>query len=75
MLFMLLVFVPPVPVCSLLFVLEVFELDIRLMPLFEPATVHPIFAIVPVVIIPVIRVVHSPLFPFVPFVIPVILWR
>jgi hypothetical protein len=69
----MLVFVPPVPVCPLLFVLEVFELDVGLVPLFQPAPVHLIFAIVPVVIVLVIWVVDSPFFPLVPLVIPIIL--
>src|SRR5258708_7767379 len=70
-----LMFVPPVPVRSLLFVLEVFELGIGLMALFQPERVDPIFAIGPVVMVLVIRVSHPPFFPFVSFVIPIILWR
>jgi hypothetical protein len=73
----LFVLVPPVPVLSLLFSLEALVVDIRLMALFQPMAISLIFALIPVVIIPVVGVIDpSPtffaLFPFVSLVI--VLW-
>jgi len=71
---MLRVFVPPVPVSPLLFVFELFELDVRLVPIFQPAPVHSILAIVPAVIVLVIPVVYPPFIALVPLMVPIILW-
>jgi hypothetical protein len=75
--FMLLMFMAPAPVCFLLPVLQPLIINVSFVPLIQPPAVHSVLALIPVVIIPMIRIVYPmfalfALFSFVPLVI--ILW-
>ena len=74
-LFMLFVLVPPSPVLFLLSAAETVVFDVRAMALLQPTAVDLILAIVPIVVVPAIRVVYPTfaLFPFMAFVISIIL--
>ena len=72
--FVFLMVMAPSPVRTLFFVLEMFVIDIRFVPRFQPAPVHLVFPPIPVVIVPVIRVIH-PSFSFLLLVPLVIILR
>lgn len=61
-LFVLLVRVPPIPVSPLLIVLQVFVVDVSLVPAIQPVPVRAIFMAIPVVIILVVRIVDPAIF-------------
>jgi hypothetical protein len=70
----LFVLVAPLPVCSLLFVVEPLVIHVSLMPLVEPAAIHLVFTLIPVVIVTMIRIIDAlfttfVLFAFMSFVI------
>ena len=70
-LFVLLVLVTPFPILALPLVVEMFIIDIGLVPLFQPVPIDVILPPIPVVIILVIWIVYSSLalFLLVPFMI------
>ena len=59
-------FVAISPVCSPLRSVESVEGAINFMPFSSPAAIPAVFAVVPLVIIPVVAVIISPLVPFAP---------
>jgi len=74
---MLPMLVAPLPVIALKPSVKPVIGYVRFVPLLQPVTVSLVFALIPVVIILVIAVVYPmlPLFLFVTFMIPIVLWR
>src|SRR6202042_693122 len=69
---MLFMALPPIPILPLIFLLEVFVIDVDHVPSFQPVPIRIILDFVPVVIVLVIGIVHASGLFLVPFVI--ILW-
>jgi hypothetical protein len=65
MLLVLFMGMPPTPVGSLPITPQVFIVNVSLVPAFEPVPILAIFAVIPVVIILVVRIVDSAVFPLV----------
>ena len=59
-------FVAKLPVCSLLRTPYLVEGTISLMPFLPPVPVPAVFAVIPLMVVPVVAVVVSPLVSFVP---------
>jgi hypothetical protein len=58
-LFVLLMAVPPVPIVPLSFALEAAIIDVSLVSLLQPASVSLVLALVPIVVVLMIRVIHT----------------
>jgi hypothetical protein len=60
-------FVAILPVCSLLRAPHLVEGTVRLMPFLPPVPVPAVFAVIPLMVVPVVAVVVPPLVSFIPF--------